>query len=157
LNVYKVHIRTNTYLYTDSFLSYAFGLVFPSFPALVLTIGLFGKIMAAGTGTNVDNNAGRGYFDPRFKRLLWYLISSTRGGVNRAKILDLFSSRPSNPNQIASELILDYKTIVHHLDVLSKNGLIITDNKESYGTIYFLTPLMEKNFESFREIGVIRL
>jgi DNA-binding transcriptional ArsR family regulator len=47
---------------------------------------------------------------------------------------------------------LDYKTIVHHLDVLSKNGLIITDNKESYGAIYFLTPLMEKNFESFREI-----
>jgi hypothetical protein len=45
-----------------------FGLVFPSFPALVLTIGLFGKIMAARTGTNVDNNAGRGYFDPRFKR-----------------------------------------------------------------------------------------
>jgi DNA-binding transcriptional ArsR family regulator len=88
--------------------------------------------------------------------LLWYLISSTRGGVNRAKVLDLISLRPSNPNQIASELILDYKTIVHHLDVLSKNGLIITDNKESYGTIYFLTPLMEKNFESFREIGVIR-
>jgi hypothetical protein len=60
-----------------------FGLVFPSFPALVLAIGLFGKIMAAGTGTKLDNNAGRGYFDPRFKRLLWYLISSTRGGVNR--------------------------------------------------------------------------
>ena len=73
-------------------------------------------------------------------------------GVNRAKILDLISSRPSNPNQIASELKLDYKTIVHHLDVLSKNGLNITDNKESYGAIYFLMPLMEKNFESFREI-----
>ena len=56
-----------------------FGLVFPSFLALVLAIGLFGKIMAAGTGINVDNNTGRGYFDPRFKRLLWYLISSTRG------------------------------------------------------------------------------
>jgi len=73
-------------------------------------------------------------------------------GVNRAKILDLISSRHSNPNQIASELKLDYKTIVHHLDVLSKNGLNTTYNKESYGAIYFLTPLMEKNFESFREI-----
>jgi DNA-binding transcriptional ArsR family regulator len=73
-------------------------------------------------------------------------------GVNRAKILDLISSRPSNPNQIASELKLDYKTIVHHLHVLSKNGLNITYNKESYDAIYFLTPLMEKNFESFREI-----
>ena len=56
-----------------------FGLVFPSFRALVLAIGLFEKIMAAGTGINVDNNTGRGYFDPRFKRLLWYPISSARG------------------------------------------------------------------------------
>jgi DNA-binding transcriptional ArsR family regulator len=54
--------------------------------------------------------------------------------------------------QIASGLKLDYKTIVHHLDVLSKNGLNITYNKESYGAIYFLMPLTEKNFESFREI-----
>jgi hypothetical protein len=37
-----------------------FGLVFPSFLALVLTIGLFGKIMAAWTGINVDNNTGGG-------------------------------------------------------------------------------------------------
>lgn len=64
----------------------------------------------------------------------------------------IISSRPSNPNQIASGLKLDYKTIVHHLDVLSKNGLNVTYNKESCGAIYFLMPLTEKNFESFREI-----
>src|SRR4051812_27923753 len=110
--MFTKYISTQIYIYIQIHSCLMpFGLVFPSFPA--------------GTGTNVDNNAGRGYFDPRFKRLLWYLISSTRGGINRAKILDLISSRPSNPNQIGSELILDYKTIVHHLDVLSKNGLII--------------------------------
>jgi hypothetical protein len=37
----------------------SFGLVFPSFPALVLAIGLFGKIMIAGTGTDVNNNTGK--------------------------------------------------------------------------------------------------
>jgi DNA-binding transcriptional ArsR family regulator len=98
-----------------------------------------------------DNGRGSsGYIDPRFKRLLWYLIGSTKGGVNRAKILELINSRPTNANQIAEELLLDYKTVVHHLRVLSENGLIVTDNKESYGATYFLTPLMENNILSFR-------
>ena len=93
-----------------------------------------------------------GYIDPRFKRVLWYLIASSKGGVNRAKIIDLINLRPANANQIASELKLDYKTVLHHLKVLSENGLVITENKETYGTTYFLTPLMEKNYASFQEI-----
>lgn len=93
-----------------------------------------------------------GYVDPRFKRVLWYLIGSTKGGVNRAKIIELLNSRPANPNQIANQLKLDYKTVLHHLKVLSDNGLIITDNRESYGAAYFLTPIMENNYQSFVEI-----
>jgi len=80
------------------------------------------------------------------------LIGSTKGGVNRAKILEFLNTRPANTNQIATELKLDYKTVLHHLKVLSENGLIITDNKESYGATYFLTPLMEKNYSSFKSI-----
>jgi DNA-binding transcriptional ArsR family regulator len=95
---------------------------------------------------------GNGYIDPRFKRVLWYLIGSTKGGVNRAKILELINARPANANKIATELKLDYKTVLHHLKVLSENGLIITDNKDSYGATYFLTPLMEKNYSSFKDI-----
>ncbi|MCI0557997.1 MAG: winged helix-turn-helix domain-containing protein [Nitrososphaera sp.] len=104
-------------------------------------------IFASGNGTSPG-----GYIDPRFKRVLWYLIGSTKGGANRAKIIDLINTRPANANQIASELGLDYKTVIHHLRVLSENGLIITDNKDSYGAVYFLTPLMEKNYPSLREI-----
>jgi DNA-binding transcriptional ArsR family regulator len=89
------------------------------------------------------------YVDPRFKRVLWYLIGSTKGGANRARILDFIKSNPANTNQIASELKLDYKTVTHHLKVLTENGLVITDNPQSYGATYFLTPLMEKNYESF--------
>lgn len=104
--------------------------------------------LASGEG---PDNAG-GYLDPRFKRLLWYLIGSTKGGVNRAKILELINVRPTNANQIASELSLDYKTVVHHLRILSENGLVVTDNKDSYGATYFLTPMMENNITSFKEI-----
>ena len=105
-------------------------------------------IFTSGTG----GPSSSGYIDPRFKRVLWYLIGSTKGGANRAKIIDLVNTHPANANQIASELDLDYKTVIHHLKVLSDNGLVITENKESYGATYFLTPLMEKNYLSFQEI-----
>lgn len=96
--------------------------------------------MAAGSDDGSPTNSGRdsgngearrtGYVDPHFKRLLWYLVASTRGGINRARIIELINSHPANANQIAQELKLDYKTVVHHLDVLSQNGLVITDYKD---------------------------
>jgi DNA-binding transcriptional ArsR family regulator len=106
---------------------------------------VYGKDSSSSVGSN-------GYIDPRFKRVLWYLIGSTKGGVNRAKVLEFVNTRPANANQIATELKLDYKTVMHHLKVLSENGLIITDNKDSYDATYFLTPVMEKNYPSFESI-----
>lgn len=106
------------------------------------------RILGLGSGPSGSGN----YIDPRFKRVLWYLIGSTKGGVNRARIIDTLNEKPSNPNQLATELGMDYKTVLHHLKVLVENGLIITDNKESYGAVYFLTPMMEKNYQSFVEI-----
>jgi DNA-binding transcriptional ArsR family regulator len=84
--------------------------------------------------------------------VLWYLIASTRGGINRAKILEMINLKPANAHQIAKELNLDYKTVLHHLKVLTNNGLVITDKEDSYGAAYFLTPLMENNYQSFIEI-----
>jgi DNA-binding transcriptional ArsR family regulator len=107
------------------------------------------KDSSSSSSSSDDSN---GYMDPRFKRVLWYLIGSTKGGVNRAKILEFVNTQPANANQIATQLKLDYKTVIHHLKVLSENGLIITDTKDSYGATYFLTPLMEKNYPSFESI-----
>ena len=92
------------------------------------------------------------YCDPRFKRILWFLFASTRGGFTRAKIMNLINEIPANANQISTYLNLNYKTIIHHLNVLIKNGLIITDDKGVYGSTYFPTPLMEQNFQLFDEI-----
>lgn len=107
-----------------------------------------------GPSGNIRGDGPSGYIDPRFKRVLWYLIASTKGGVNRARIIELLDSQPGNANQLSSFLKLDYKTVIHHLKVLSENGLVITDNQDAYGATYFLTPLMEKNFASFKEILV---
>ncbi|HEX5186131.1 MAG TPA: winged helix-turn-helix domain-containing protein [Nitrososphaeraceae archaeon] len=100
---------------------------------------------------NNDKN-NNNYFDPRLKRILWFLFASTRGGFTRAKIINLINEVPANANQISTNLDLNYKTVIHHLNVLIKNGLIITDDKEAYGATYFPTPLMEQNFQLFNEI-----
>lgn len=121
----------------------------------IIPVACNGDGLSPNSGRDGDNDKAQGgYIDPRFKRLLWYLVASTRGGINRARIVELINSHPANANQIAQELKLDYKTIIHHLDVLSQNGLVITDDRDTYGATYFLTPLMEKNYRSFREILV---
>ena len=66
--------------------------------------------------------------------------------------MNLINEMPANANQISTNLNLNYKTVIHPLNVLIKNGLIITEDKEIYGSIYFFTPLMEQNFQLFKEM-----
>ena len=67
--------------------------------------------------------------------LLWWLIAGTRGGVNRARIINELNSRPYNINQLAKNLNLDYKTVKHHIDVLKKHDIINSSEKKRYGSI----------------------
>ena len=86
------------------------------------------------------------------KNLLWYLIAGTRGGETRGKIIELLRKKPSNANKIAEILKLDYKTVRHHLEVLGKNNIITAVNKGGYGSVYFLSEIMEQNFNVFGDI-----
>jgi DNA-binding transcriptional ArsR family regulator len=70
--------------------------------------------------------------------VLWYVLTGTRGGANRVRILRALDDRPRNANQLADALDLDYKTIRHHLDVLRDND-VITDSGDDYGAIYLPT------------------
>jgi DNA-binding transcriptional ArsR family regulator len=85
------------------------------------------------------------------KRLLWWLIAGTRGGVNRARIISLLHERPYNPNQLAELLDLDYKTVKHHLEYLMKHEVIVQQG-EGYGSVFFLSNEIEENYDSFNEI-----
>ena len=87
----------------------------------------------------------------RFKMILWSIIAGTRGGVNRAKILNLIKNNPLNANKIATELNLDHKTVAHHVKILSKNELIIKAEK-NYGAEYQLTQIMTENQNVLEEI-----
>ena len=89
--------------------------------------------------------------DPYTKRLLWFLFTGSRGGLNRLKLILTIREKPLNANQLAKELGLDYKAIQHHINVLLKNN-IITRIGEKYGVVYFISPFLEANMETFDEI-----
>jgi predicted ArsR family transcriptional regulator len=84
--------------------------------------------------------------------IIWWLIAGTRGGINRARIINELNSRPYNANQLAKNLNLDYKTVRHHMDVLIKNNIVRSSGDGQYGTVYMLSNVMKDNFESFKEI-----
>jgi predicted transcriptional regulator len=89
--------------------------------------------------------------DPNAKRLLWFVFTGSRGGLNRLKIISKIKENPLNINQLAKELSLDYKAIQHHIKVLEKNNLI-TKMGEKYGVTYFPSTFLEVNMETFEEI-----
>jgi DNA-binding transcriptional ArsR family regulator len=85
------------------------------------------------------------------KKILWWLIAGTKGGINRARIIHVLHERPYNAHQLAENLELDYKTVRHHIKVLEDNN-VITASGERYGTMYFLSSPMEENYELFQHI-----
>ena len=88
---------------------------------------------------------------PQIKRLLWFVFAGSRGGLNRIRIVLAIKERPINKNQLSKELGIDYKAIQHHLRVLEKNYLII-NNSQKYGSILYLSPLLESHIAVFDEI-----
>jgi len=85
------------------------------------------------------------------EKLLWWLITGKRGGVNRARIIKKLKERPYNAHQLSKELDLDYKTVRHHIKILVENN-VIKPTGDSYSKLYFLTDDVEKNYEIFQEI-----
>jgi DNA-binding transcriptional ArsR family regulator len=89
--------------------------------------------------------------DPNAKRILWYIFAGSKGGINRARIIDLLKEHPYNMNQLAEALKLDYKAIQHHISVLEKNN-IVSKIGEKYGVLYFISNYLETNIDAFNEI-----
>lgn len=86
------------------------------------------------------------------EKALWYLLTATRGGENRVRVLRALSRRPKNANELAEELDVDYKTVRHHLDMLTDHGVVETSD-EQYAKLHFLTDEFEHHRETFEEIA----
>lgn len=85
------------------------------------------------------------------RKVLWWLIGGSRGGRNRLRIIRTLEGKPMNANKLASKLDLDYKTVRHHLDLLTDNDVVETVG-DSYGQLYFLTDRMESNLDVLEAI-----
>ncbi|WP_368408756.1 ArsR/SmtB family transcription factor [Haloarchaeobius amylolyticus] len=84
--------------------------------------------------------------------MLWWLIGGARGGRNRLRIVYALDQRPMNTNQLSKALDLDYKTVQHHLELLTENNVLMTMG-DDYGKTYFLTDQMEANMDVLDEIA----
>jgi DNA-binding transcriptional ArsR family regulator len=86
------------------------------------------------------------------KQLLWYLLAGTRGGLNRIRIIETLLDRPYNAHQLSEELDMDYRTMRHHLDVLTKNHVLARPEGKAYGSMYFISGGMEEHMDVFDTI-----
>lgn len=102
--------------------------------------------------TTKNGSQGSIYGEKYLKRLVWYLFAGTRGGPSRADVIKALQDRPSNANQLAQSLQVDYKTVQHHVRILEENGLIAPSEKGAYGAVLFLTPKMEEALPILSEI-----
>ncbi len=85
------------------------------------------------------------------KIVFWVLFVGGRGAANRIRIMSALIKRPSNRNQLATELGMDYKGIEHHIKVLEVNNLVRKIGNR-YGEIYYVSPLFENSELIFEEI-----
>ncbi len=85
------------------------------------------------------------------KKLFWLLFVGSRGSDTRIRIMSALRKKPSNRNQLATELGIDYKGIQHHLKVLEGNNLVTKFGK-NYGVIYCVSELFMHNEIAFDEI-----
>ncbi|MGQ9680812.1 MAG: ArsR/SmtB family transcription factor [Candidatus Bathyarchaeia archaeon] len=85
------------------------------------------------------------------RHMLQWLIEGSRGGVNRARIIDSLREEPKNANQLGLALDMEYRVVRHHLEVLEANGLIVSVG-EKYGKMYFLSMELEENISIYEEI-----
>jgi len=84
--------------------------------------------------------------------MLSWLIGGSQGGLSRFKILQILHESPSNANQLAQLLNMDYTTIRHHLKVLEENKIILPIGKK-YAKSYVLASYVEDNYKLIEEIS----
>ncbi|AET33261.1 winged helix-turn-helix domain-containing protein [Pyrobaculum ferrireducens] len=81
--------------------------------------------------------------DRAARKLFQFLFYATRGGPTRLEIVKILMKKPMNANEIAKSLGLDYKTVRHHLEVLTRHG-VLERLGEGYGSVYVPSQLIKK-------------
>lgn len=86
-----------------------------------------------------------------WKNLLKFVFFTSRGGITRLEIVRILEKKPVNANQLAKELDVDYKTVMHHLESLTKHKLVVKDG-DGYGAVYRLSKDFFSNIDVLNEL-----
>jgi len=84
-------------------------------------------------------------------RLFWWLFSRSTGASTRFEVLRAVRQEPRNAMQLSQALNMDYTTIRHHLGILEKNRLVLTEGGK-YGKLYFVSEMMDTNWNKLEEV-----
>ncbi len=85
------------------------------------------------------------------RKTMWQLLTATRGGTNRVRIIRALDEQPRNANQLAEDIGQDYNTIRYHLDMLVDNDILETEDSD-YAKSYFLTDQFERHRKEYERI-----
>lgn len=66
-------------------------------------------------------------------------------------MVELLLASPMNANQLAGSLSVNYRTVSHHLKVLTE-GKLIEAQGPRYGQVYFPTSLLTSNMDIYHEV-----
>jgi len=85
-------------------------------------------------------------------KVVFWLLSATKGGPTRIRLLMRLLEKPCNIRQLALSCSVDYKTAQGHVEMLVKNGILDSMGK-TYGSVYFISSEYEKNETLLKLIG----
>ncbi|MGC9175098.1 MAG: ArsR/SmtB family transcription factor [Thermoprotei archaeon] len=85
------------------------------------------------------------------EHMYFWIFVGSRGGKMRLNIIQRLLERLANVNQLAKELNVNYRTVLHHLEILEKNGLIRSEGPK-YGALYFVSDIVETNSDWFNSL-----
>ncbi|QKQ99609.1 winged helix-turn-helix transcriptional regulator [Metallosphaera tengchongensis] len=85
------------------------------------------------------------------KKLFTVLFLSSRGGYTRLRLMSALMDSPMNANQLSNILSLDYKTVIHHLEVLMDNQIVVRDG-DGYGALFRPSKFFLTHKDLFREV-----
>lgn len=90
-------------------------------------------------------------YEKELKKILIWLLGGSRGGLMRLRILLLLKKKPMNPHQLAKALNVNYRTVIYHLELLERYGLV-GKLDVGYGAPYFISDKLEKRWDLIKEV-----
>jgi predicted ArsR family transcriptional regulator len=84
--------------------------------------------------------------------VLYLLITLTRYGQTKLKIIDELKQMSLNTNQLATALEISYKTAKWHLEALEKDKIVISSVDSLGAKTYVLSKTMQMYYEFFEKL-----